>query len=146
MGGGSSTWLTGCGAIRFPAFCPWTGVRNAGLAEMRSGRPRPGGGRYVRLSIADMGFAVTESASGSDAAIKLQSGDSYALLITDYMMPDLLGTEVAGLAARQRPGLPVLIITGYADAEGLPNHLARMTKPFRLDELSARIAALLAHG
>lgn len=104
----------------------------------------------VRASTAamlgDMGFEVAESGSGGDALLKLKGEDPYALLITDYMMPDVLGTDVAEFAARQRPGLPVLIITGYADAEALPEHLARMSKPFRMSELAAQVAVLLPEG
>jgi PAS domain S-box-containing protein len=116
----------------------WTGSGRVLLAD---------DDELVRASTAsmlvDMGFEVIESTSGQDAVFKLKAGDRYSLLITDYMMPDLLGTEVAELAARQQPGLPILLITGYADADGLPAHLARLTKPFRMSELAERVAALL---
>ena len=46
----------------------------------------------------------------------------------------------------------MLIVSGYADADGIAPDLPRLTKPFRQDELAAKIAALsvgdpvLVHG
>ena len=44
----------------------------------------------------------------------------------------------------RRPALPVLVISGYADADGIAPDLPRLTKPFRQDELAAKISALTA--
>jgi CheY-like chemotaxis protein len=44
------------------------------------------------------------------------------------------------------PELPVLVVSGYADVEGLAPELPRLTKPFRNAELAASIAALLPEG
>lgn len=93
--------------------------------------------------LADLGFAVTESHSAEDAAGKLRGADPFTLLITDYMMPGMTGAELAELAVRLRPTMPVLLITGYADPAGLPPHLVRMTKPFRMSELATRVAEML---
>lgn len=90
----------------------------------------------------DLGFEVTESPSGEDALVRLRAADPFTLLITDYMMPGISGTDLAELAARERPGMPVLMITGYADVDVLPSHLACLAKPFRTGELAARIAEL----
>ena len=40
------------------------------------------------------------------------------------------------------PGVAVLIVSGYAEVEGLPADLPRLTKPFREAELARAIAAL----
>jgi PAS domain S-box-containing protein len=101
----------------------------------------------VRASTADMlmdlGFEVTEAGSGEEAMGKLRAGGGFDLLITDYMMPGMTGAELAEAAGGTRPGLPVLIITGYADPEGLPPHLECLTKPFRTNDLASKIAQLL---
>jgi CheY-like chemotaxis protein len=89
---------------------------------------------------------VTESHSGEDAVGKLRGAEPFALLITDFMMPGMTGTDVAAVAAHLRPNVPVLVITGFADAAGLPQHLERLTKPFRIGELADRVAGLLAHA
>jgi hypothetical protein len=38
---------------------------------------------------------------------------------------------------------PTLIVSGYAEGDGIPARFSRLAKPFRRDELGASIAALL---
>ena len=55
-------------------------------------------------------------------------------------MPDISGAEVIRAARLKRPDLPAVLMTGYADADGLgedPRHVALLKKPFRLHELEA---------
>ncbi|HEX8063280.1 MAG TPA: PAS domain S-box protein [Allosphingosinicella sp.] len=99
----------------------------------------------VRASTADMlsemGYEVVEADSGSDALalIDVRVPD---LVITDHLMPGLTGTDLALILASERPGLPVLIVSGYADIEGLPADLPRLTKPFRQADLADCVARL----
>ncbi|HEU0099615.1 MAG TPA: PAS domain S-box protein [Allosphingosinicella sp.] len=99
----------------------------------------------VRASTADMlaemGYEVVEADSGHDALamLDLRAPD---LVITDHLMPGLSGTDLALILAAERPGLPVLIVSGYAELDGLPADLPRLTKPFRQADLAACVAAL----
>jgi DNA-binding NtrC family response regulator len=99
----------------------------------------------VRASTADMlaemGFEVVEADSGADALalIDVRAPD---LVITDHLMPGLSGTDLALILAAERPGLPVLIVSGYAELDGLPADLPRLTKPFRQADLADCIAGL----
>jgi PAS domain S-box-containing protein len=99
----------------------------------------------VRASTADMlgelGFEVVEADSGADALalVDVQVPD---LVITDHLMPGLSGTDLALILAAERPGLPVLIVSGYAELDGLPADLPRLTKPFRQADLADCIANL----
>ena len=99
----------------------------------------------VRASTADMlgemGFEVVEADSGADALalIDLRAPD---LVITDHLMPGLSGTDLALILAAERPGLPVLIVSGYAELDGLPADLPRLTKPFRQADLAECIGKL----
>jgi PAS domain S-box-containing protein len=101
----------------------------------------------VRASTADMltemGYEVVEADSGSDALalIDVRVPD---LVITDHLMPGLSGTDLALILAGERPGLPVLIVSGYADLDGLPADLPRLTKPFRQADLADCVARLRA--
>jgi CheY-like chemotaxis protein len=72
-------------------------------------------------------------------------GDGLApdLLVTDHLMPGLTGAELAHELRPARPNLPVLIVSGYAETEGMEPSLARLTKPFRNAELAASLSALL---
>jgi PAS domain S-box-containing protein len=101
----------------------------------------------VRASTADMltelGYEVVEADSGQDALalIEVRVPD---LVITDHLMPGLSGTDLALILASERPGLPVLIVSGYANLDGLPPDLPRLTKPFRQADLGACVARLRA--
>jgi DNA-binding NtrC family response regulator len=60
-------------------------------------------------------------------------------------MPHTSGTELIGAARAARPGLPSLIITGYADSEaigGRPDDVAILSKPFSLEDLAHMIAVV----
>ncbi len=92
----------------------------------------------------DLGHSVADAASGADA-LQLLDGQlaDWDLLITDYAMPHTSGTELVEAARRLRPGLPSLIITGYADSETIgdrPDDVAILAKPFSLEQLSHMIA------
>jgi hypothetical protein len=57
-------------------------------------------------------------------------------------MTGMSGTDL-GLALRARfPGIHILVVSGYARNEGITPDLARLTKPFRSDELAASLADL----
>ena len=65
------------------------------------------------------------------------------LLVTDHLMPGMSGAELAGQARVLRPGLPILIVSGYAEVEGIAPGLPRLVKPFRVAELAERVARLM---
>jgi C4-dicarboxylate-specific signal transduction histidine kinase/DNA-binding response OmpR family regulator len=92
----------------------------------------------------EMGHTVLEAATGSAALGRLNSGEEIDLLITDYLMPGMRGSELVEEARSLRPGLPVLLLTGYANlAKGEAAGLPRLAKPFREADLARSVAALL---
>jgi PAS domain S-box-containing protein len=101
----------------------------------------------VRMSTADMlielGFSVLEASSAEDALKLVDSGQPFDLLITDHLMPGMTGVDLSHAVRVRRPGTPVLIVSGFAEAEGISPDLPRLTKPFRQAELAASIAGLL---
>jgi PAS domain S-box-containing protein len=89
----------------------------------------------------DLGHSVSEAASGA-AALEMLQTEEIELLISDYAMPQLRGTEIVTAARGLQPGLPALIITGYAEAEEIgerPHDVAVLGKPFTVPELVAAI-------
>jgi PAS domain S-box-containing protein len=100
----------------------------------------------VRLSTADMlshlGYDVAEASSAEEALRLVAGGLSPDLLVTDHLMPGMSGAQLARELNLTCPGLPVLIVSGYAEAEGVAPDLPRLTKPFRHDELAASLSAL----
>jgi signal transduction histidine kinase/CheY-like chemotaxis protein len=91
------------------------------------------------------GWQVTAVADGSAALEELRRGGKLDMLVTDVVMPGAVsGVELARRATSMRPGLPVLLISGYAAAT-LAAHGASedefdlLRKPFTADELLARM-------
>jgi DNA-binding response OmpR family regulator len=88
--------------------------------------------------------AVIAAADGAEA-LDLLKGDRFDLVITDFDMPGMLGTELATRIKRQSPAQPILMIT--ACAQKLPpvdNAVdALLEKPFPVAELRGAITALL---
>jgi signal transduction histidine kinase len=92
----------------------------------------------------EMGHSVIEASSGAAALDRLNSGEQVDLLITDYLMPGMRGSELAQETQEIRPNLPVLLLTGYANlAKGEAAGIPRLSKPFREADLARAVAALL---
>jgi signal transduction histidine kinase/CheY-like chemotaxis protein len=92
--------------------------------------------------LAELGFRVLQAESGERALEMLQSGVPVDLLITDHLMSGMTGVQLAQAVREYWPSIRVLIISGYAEAEGLAPDLPRLTKPFRQKELSAKLHEL----
>ena len=74
----------------------------------------------------------------------IDKGERFDLLVTDHLTPGMTGTDLARALRSARPGVPVLLVSGYAEREGIEPDLPRLTKPFRKDELAASLAQLSA--
>jgi DNA-binding response OmpR family regulator len=91
----------------------------------------------------DLAFAST----GAEALAKLEEYRP-DVAVLDMRLPDTDGVELLRRIRRSQPELPVIIATAYMSIEpqlkvlDLP-HSGYIVKPFRLDELGARIDALL---
>jgi FixJ family two-component response regulator len=61
-------------------------------------------------------------------------------------MRGMTGTDLAHAIRVRRPDVAVLILSGYADVEGVAPDLPRLTQPFREDELAGSLAGLFPSG
>ncbi|MCJ9669239.1 PAS domain S-box protein [Neorhizobium sp. BETTINA12A] len=100
------------------------------------------------LMLEDLGHTVIEAYSGTDALKELRSGaHDIDLVITDHSMPRMTGSELAAVIREERPGLPVVLATGYAELPtGGDNRLPRLPKPFSQNQLQEIIVTVLAGG
>jgi nitrogen-specific signal transduction histidine kinase/CheY-like chemotaxis protein len=101
----------------------------------------------VRISTADMltdfGYRVLEADSAEAALALLNEGARPDLLVTDHLMPGMSGVDLVREIRKSVPDLPVLIVSGYAESEGIAPDLPRLTKPFRSADLAASLSALI---
>ncbi|MBT2244997.1 PAS domain S-box protein [Sphingobium sp. BHU LFT2] len=103
---------------------------------------------YVRTSIADMlediGYVIIEAGSAEEALDLIRGGVEPDLLVTDHLMHGMSGTQLIHEIKSLRPSLPVLIISGFAEEEGIDPDIPRLTKPFCHFELVESLKALAA--
>ena len=100
----------------------------------------------VRMSTAemlrDLGYGVIEAGSAEDALQRVNEGLRPTLLVTDHRMTGMSGTDLGLVLRAKYPEIRILVVSGYAKSEGITPDLARLTKPFRSDELAASLAHL----
>jgi CheY-like chemotaxis protein len=92
----------------------------------------------------DLGHAVIESESGVSALELLRQGHAIDLVITDHAMPGMTGIDLARRIRQTRPDLAIVLATGYAelpDEEQEAGDIAKLAKPYRLDDLAAAMDA-----
>lgn len=106
----------------------------------------------VRLLVLDvlqeLGYTALHAAEGRAALNVIESSSQIDLLITDVGLPGLNGRQLAEIARRRRPDLPVLFVTGYAAnavvrGDFLDEGMDMVMKPFAMDELAAKIRGIL---
>lgn len=85
--------------------------------------------------------------SGTEALAALANTADYDLLLTDYMMPGVTGVQLAVQARTMRPGLPVLLASGFAELDDRAGTLwTRLRKPYTLDEMAKALDAIPIGG
>ena len=100
----------------------------------------------IRVSTSEMlnalGFAVREASSAESALAAIDGGLMPEVLITDHLMPGMTGVQLARLVRERRPKTKTLIVSGFADVDGIDPSFPRLTKPFVQNELETAIARL----
>jgi PAS domain S-box-containing protein len=134
-------------------------LRGAAQAEAR-----PSGGSETILLVEDepsvrdiarrtleaSGYNVLAAANGNDALqLCTVHSEHIDLMVTDVVMPQMRGTELARRVAHIRPGLPVLYMSGYTDSslelDGGAS-VAFLQKPFTLDAFRTAVRDAVGSG
>ena len=87
-----------------------------------------------------IGFSAAEAGDGAEALALLQADPAIEILLTDLGLPGMNGRQLVEEALRLKPGLKVIIASGYsteADLGGGPGDkgLVHLTKPYDLSQL-----------
>jgi len=104
-------------------------------------------GDGIRTGLSQEGYAVDWVEDGSQAELALRTNE-YELMVLDLGLPRLTGLELLKQVRNKGDDLPVIILTARDTVEDRVKGLDSgaddyITKPFELNELSARIRALL---
>jgi CheY-like chemotaxis protein len=105
--------------------------------------------RLARIALEAQGYTVLEAATAADAAraAEVHAGPIH-LLLTDVVMPDRGGRDLADAVRALRPGVKVLYMSGYTDDAVLRHGVLKATgaflqKPFTPLRLARQVRAVL---
>lgn len=136
-------------------WLPTSTLSEGGVVPTRVSPPRPQADTLALLvddddlvrastaeTLGELGYVVVEAASGDEAIRKLEAGAKVDVLITDYQMPGMTGAELAMFVRREYAVTRILLVSGYADHQGVEAEFPRLTKPYRRADLASALAAL----
>ena len=95
------------------------------------------------------GHNVSEARDGAEALATLTAPDAgFDMLVSDIRMPIMDGIALALAVAAEKPGFPILLMTGYAEQRERAKELQGLvddvlTKPFPLGEFRATVKRIL---
>ncbi|HWF64984.1 MAG TPA: response regulator, partial [Rhizomicrobium sp.] len=100
----------------------------------------------IRMATMDMisqiGFRASEAGDGAEALALLEKDPEIAVLLTDLGLPGMDGRQLVEKARLLKPGLKVIIASGYAgDAKGHGLGVGHLTKPFDVSQLRRALEA-----
>ena len=107
-------------------------------------------GSFIKRALEEESYAVDLCEDGAQGLDMALSG-SYDLIMIDLMLPGLPGLEVLTRLRKEKIQTPVLILTAQSKVDQRVKGLDAgaddyLTKPFAIDELLARVRALLRRG
>ncbi|MEC9367313.1 MAG: response regulator [Pseudomonadota bacterium] len=104
--------------------------------------------KFLVKALENAGYDVVSFGNGSEAYERLKE-EPFTLLLTDIVMPEMDGIELARRATELDPDLKIMFITGFAAVALNPDNRAPkeakvLSKPFHLRELVNEVERLLA--
>ena len=104
--------------------------------------------RLVRATLERRGYRVLVASGGPEALQIGRNADHIDLILTDLVMPQMSGVEVATRLRRNLPGVRILFMSGYTDRSlqktaALPDNTDFLQKPFTPAVLAARVREVL---
>jgi len=104
--------------------------------------------RFLARALTKAGYEVVSFDNGKAAYDRLRE-EPFKLLLTDIVMPEMDGIELARRATELDPGLKVMFITGFAAValnpeNNAPKNAKVLSKPFHLKDLVNEVERMLA--
>ena len=100
--------------------------------------------QFALEALRELGYRVIEADGAARALPRLQDELQIDLLLTDIVMPEVNGRQLAEQAVRIRPNLPVLYMTGFTRNAVVHNGMLDpgvnfLPKPFTIDQLAVKV-------
>jgi two-component system cell cycle response regulator CpdR len=104
--------------------------------------------RFLVKALENAGYEVTDYDNGMSAYRRLRE-EPFELLLTDIVMPEMDGIELARRAAELDPDIKIMFITGFAAValnpdSNAPKDAKVLSKPFHLRDLVTEVQKMLA--
>ena len=104
--------------------------------------------RFLVNALAKAGYDVVSFGNGAEAYERLKE-EPFTLLLTDIVMPEMAGIELARKASELDPDIKIMFITGFAAVALNPDNQAPkdakiLSKPFHLRDLVDQVERMLA--
>jgi two-component system cell cycle sensor histidine kinase/response regulator CckA len=104
--------------------------------------------QLVRETLEAKGYHVLEAENGQDGLVAVAAHmGTIDLLITDVVMPEMGGHELADRLLKERPGIKVIYLSGYTEEALVEGNIDRgkafLQKPFTLQTLSRKVREVL---
>jgi CheY-like chemotaxis protein len=87
----------------------------------------------------DLGHIAIAASSGKEALEILRRDDSIDVVITDQIMPQMTGSQLADAIISEWPKLPVILATGFAETPPGAREVPKISKPFSQAELAEKL-------
>ena len=108
----------------------------------------PGVRRMVCRMLAQGGYGICEATDGAEALASLRAGLVGDLVLSDVVMPQMDGVQLLEALSVSHPGLPVLLMSGYAVqdlvARGIAAPCGIVLKPFTPERLLDEVRRCLS--
>lgn len=105
--------------------------------------------RFLSTALEKAGHEVISFGQGDEAYDCLKDGNLFDLLLTDIVMPEMDGIELARRAADHAPKMKIMFITGFAAValnpkSNAPKDAKVLSKPFHLRDLVSEVERFMA--
>ncbi|QJD99527.1 response regulator [Massilia forsythiae] len=97
----------------------------------------------VLPGLEESGFDVVVAASGDEALAMIEGGLDADVVFSDVVMPGRVsGIDLAAILHERRPGLPVVLATGYTDQRAVVPGVQVLAKPYEIGQLIELLGSL----
>jgi PAS domain S-box-containing protein len=103
---------------------------------------------FIAAALEEQGYRVREAGDGKEGIAEIER-ERPDLVIVDFLMPGLSGSEVARKIRAKLPTQPILFVSGYSETDAVKRtapDAPLLTKPFRADALAKAVRGALTNG